>query len=129
MWRDEQAEEPGEWCQEVGGKGSPSVDGGYHRGQVVLEGCRLHQVSCLRQKEPSALLVWGERGVREGDAALPGLSQLDSALPQVILSVSFLCTNRIWELSYLCAVMTAHPRVFQAWLLGCLKAWKTANEN
>lgn len=60
-----------EWCQEVGGKGSPSVDGGYHRGQVVLEGCRLHQVSCLRQKEPSALLVWGERGVREGDAALP----------------------------------------------------------
>lgn len=67
--------------------------------------------------------------MREGDAALPWLSHLDAVLPQAIRSVSSLSTNRIWELSYLCVIMTAHPRVFQAWLLGCLKAWKTANEN
>lgn len=67
--------------------------------------------------------------MQEGDAALPRLSQLDAVLPQAIRSISSLSTNRIWEFSYLCAMMTAHPRVFQAWLLGCLKAWKTVNEN
>lgn len=59
----------------------------------------------------------------------PACHSLDAVLPQAILSISSLPTNRIWKLSYLCAIMTAHPRVFQAWLLGCLKAWKTANEN
>lgn len=95
---------------------------------MLLEGCRLHQLGCLRDKQPPASLL-GLREVREGDAALPWQSQLGSALPQVMLRVSLPCTNRIWELSYLCAVMTAHPRAFQAWLLGCLKAWKAANEN
>lgn len=67
--------------------------------------------------------------MREVDAALSWLSQLDVVLPQAICSVPSLSTNTIWELSYLCAIMTAHSRVFQAWMLGCLKAWKTANEN
>lgn len=61
-----------EWCQEVEGMSSPSVDGGYHRGQVALEGCRLHQISCLGEKEPSALLLWGERGVRKVMLPFPG---------------------------------------------------------